>query len=90
MQLSEDSKKKINTVFGFLVEQPLHETLRKMRVLPTLSLAMAWHLMYKIIDLIIKLDPLQAAVALGGIALALLTLISKAFDSFIKRHEKDE
>jgi hypothetical protein len=90
MLSEEETKSKFDKMFGFVFEQPIHLTLRQMRFIPLALLYCCIDMMYIIIDNLDKLDPMQAAIAYAAIAMALISVIVKGFDSFIKRHERDD
>jgi hypothetical protein len=90
MLLEEETKSKLGKMFGFICEQPIHLTLRQMRFIPLGLLYCCIDMMYIIINNLDKLDPMQAAIAYSAIAISLIAVIVKGFDSFIKRHERDD
>lgn len=79
----------IKNMFGFIVEQPIHKTLRDMRVVHVCLLASSQWTLLRIVDAMQTLDPAQAAMAYGAIAAALITAIWKGLDGLHKSNERD-
>lgn len=80
----------LNNMFGFIIEQPIHVTLRHMRILPVGLLVNSQLLLWFIVDKLSTLDPVQSAMAYGTIAVSLIASIWKGFDSLLKPHCKDD
>lgn len=80
----------INKVLGFMWQQPLHQTLRQMRLIQVGLVINSQWLLWVIIDKLQILEPTQAAMALGAIAAALITQIWAAVASISKPNGKDE
>lgn len=87
---SNEEKSKTNKMFGFIVEQPIHKSLRQMRVLTVCMLVNSQVLLWVIVGKLEKLDPVQAAMAYSAIALTLITSIWKGIDNLSKSHKEDE
>ena len=83
-------KDAINNVFGFMWQQPLHQTLRQMRLIQVGLIINSQILLWHIVDKLHVLEPTQAAMALGAIAAALITQIWAAVASISKPNGKDE
>jgi hypothetical protein len=79
----------LNNMFGFIIEQPIHITLRQMRLLPVTLLLNSQLLLWVIVDKLAEMDPTQSAMAYGTIAVTLIASIWKGFDGLIKSHDKD-
>lgn len=62
-------------VFGFIWTQPLHVTLRQLRVVQIGLIISSQLLLWRIVDALKVLDPSQAAMAFGAIAAALIAQI---------------
>lgn len=77
------------TMFGFIITQPIHQTLRQMRLIHVLILLNSQWLLWAIVDRIERLDPVQAAIAYGVIAGALITAIWQGIKGLHTRTEKD-
>ena len=80
----------INNVLGFMWQQPLHQTLRQMRLIQVGLVINSQWLLWVIIDKLQVLEPTQAAMALGAIAAALITQIWAAVASLSKANGRDE
>lgn len=83
-------KDAINNVLGFMWQQPLHQTLRQMRLIQVGLVINSQWLLWVIIDKLHVLEPTQAAIALGAIAAALITQIWASVASLSKSNSKDE
>lgn len=80
----------ISNVFGFMVKQPLHITLRQMRIVPVGLIISSQLLLWEIVRTLKLLDPSQAAMAFGAIAAALIAAIWKGVDSLHRSNIKDD
>lgn len=79
-----------DNVLGFIVKQPLHVTLRQMRVVQIALIISSQILLYRIVDNMKELDPTQAAIAYGVLAAALVTQIWTSISSIHKGTGKDD
>lgn len=79
-----------DNVLGFIVKQPLHVTLRQMRVVQIGLIISSQILLYRIVDNMKELDPTQAAIAYGVLAAALVTQIWTSISSIHKGTGKDD
>lgn len=86
----ETFTKIMSNVFGFIISQPIHISLRQMRILPVGLLVNSQLLLWYIVDKLGTLDPVQSAMAYGTIAVTLLGMIWKGFDSLLKAHHRDD
>lgn len=77
-------------MFGFIFSQPIHVTLRQMRIAQVLLIFSSQALLWKIVDELKLLDPTQAAMAFGAIAAALIAAIWKGVDSLHRGNIKDD
>lgn len=80
----------INNVFGFMLRQPLHVTLRQMRIVPVALIFSSQALLWEIVRTLKLLDPTQSAMAFGAIAAALIAAIWKGVDSLHRSNLKDD
>lgn len=80
----------ISNVLGFMVKQPLHITLRQMRVVQIGLIVSSQILLYRIVGNMKELDPTQAAIAYGVLAAALVTQIWTSISSIHKGTGKDD
>lgn len=78
-----------DSVLGFIIKQPLHVTLRQMRVVQIGLIVSSQILLYRIVDNMKELDPTQAAIAYGVLAAALVTQIWTSISSIHKGTGKD-
>ncbi len=76
-------------VFGFLWTQPIHQSLRQLRIVSVSLIASSQLLLWEIVYKLDKLDPTQAAMAYSAIAAALIASIWKGVDSLHKSNDKD-
>ena len=79
-----------DNVLGFIIKQPLHITLRQMRIVPVGLIISSQLLLWEIVRTLKLLDPSQAAMAFGAIAAALIAAIWKGVDSLHRSNLKDD
>jgi len=77
-------------VFSFMWTQPLHVTLRQMRIGPVGLIVSSQLLLWRIVDALKVLDATQAAMAFGAIAAALIAAIWKGVDSLHRSNIRDD
>jgi hypothetical protein len=77
-------------MFGFIWQQPIHVTLRQMRIVPVGLIISSQLLLWEIVRSLKLLDPTQAAVAYGAIAAALITAIWQGLKFIKEGNEKDD
>ena len=77
-------------VFGFMWSQPLHVTLRQMRIVQICLVVSSQILLYRIVDNMKSLDETQAAIAYGVLAAAIVTQIWQSVSSMHKANSKDD
>jgi Kef-type K+ transport system membrane component KefB len=77
-------------VFGFMWTQPLHVTLRQMRIVQIALIVSSQILLYRIVDNMKALDPTQAAIAYGVLAAALVTQIWTSVSGMHKGNTRDD
>jgi len=77
-------------MFGFIWTQPIHMTLRQMRIVPVGLIVSSQLLLWEIVRTLKTLDPAQAAMAFGAIAAALIAAIWKGVDSLHRSNNKDD
>ena len=80
----------VENVFGFIIKQPLHITLRQMRIVPVGLIISSQLLLWEIVRTLKLLDPSQAAMAFGAIAAALIAAVWKGVDSLHRSNLKDD
>ena len=80
----------IDNMLGFIIKQPLHVTLRQMRIVPVGLIISSQLLLWEIVRSLKVLDATQAAMAFGAIAAALIAAIWKSVDSLHRSNLKDD
>ena len=80
----------VENVFGFMVKQPLHITLRQMRIVPVGLVISSQLLLWEIVRMLKILDPTQAAMAYSAIGLALITSIWQGLKHITDSTSKDD
>lgn len=80
----------LNNMFGFIFAQPIHISLRQMRILQVGILLNSQALLWYIAISISKLgDPAAAIAAYSAIALTLIPMIWKGIESLHQTTQKD-
>jgi hypothetical protein len=79
-----------NKMFSFIWSQPIHVTLRQMRIVPVGLIISSQLLLWEIVRSLKALDATQAAMAFGAIAAALIAAIWKGVDSLHRSNIKDD
>jgi hypothetical protein len=77
-------------VFSFMWTQPLHVTLRQMRIVPVGLIISSQLLLWEVVRSLKILDPAQAAMAYSAIGLALITAIWQGLKHITDKAEKDD
>jgi Kef-type K+ transport system membrane component KefB len=77
-------------VFSFMWTQPLHVTLRQMRIVQIALVISSQILLYRIVDNMKYLDESQAAIAYGVLAAAIVTQIWQSVAGMHKGNTKDD
>lgn len=80
----------LNNMFGFILKQPIHITLRQMRITHVTLLVSSQYMVWEIIQNVKDTDPTQAAIAYTAIAGTLIATIWKSIDGLHKANKKDE
>lgn len=80
----------ISAMFGFIITQPVHVSLRQMRLVSVALITSSQILLWEIVDSLKTLDPTQAAMAYGTIAVTLIAAIWKGIDSLNQGNVKDD
>lgn len=79
-----------DSVLGFIIKQPLHVTLRQMRIVPIYLIYSSQGILKDIVASLKLLDSTQSAMAYGAIAAALIAAIWKGVDSLHRSNIKDD
>jgi hypothetical protein len=77
-------------MFGFIWQQPIHVTLRQMRIVQIALVISSQLLLWRIVDNLKALDAAQAAMAYGAIAAALIVQIWQSINGMHKANLKDD
>ena len=77
-------------MFGFIWQQPIHVTLRQMRIVQIALVISSQILLYRIVDNMKYLDESQAAIAYGVLAAAIVTQIWQSVAGMHKANSKDD
>lgn len=89
MPSNGESESKIEAMFGFIVSQPIHKTLRDLRLIQVGLIVSSQLILWRIVDRLEALDPSQAAMAYGTIAVTLIAAIWKAVDGLHRPNAPD-
>ena len=79
-----------DSVLGFIIKQPLHVTLRQMRIVPIYLIYSSQGILKDIVASLKLLDSTQSAMAYGAIAAALIAAVWKGVDSLHRSNLKDD
>lgn len=80
-------------MLGFIFEQPLHKTLRQMRIATIIILFVSVDIMYRLISILEKaeeLSPTQTVGAVTTLAAAVFAAIWKGINNLSEAHKKDD
>lgn len=83
----------ITVMFGFIWTQPIHKTLRQMRIATITLLGVSVHMMYRLIDIIEQgstLSPEQTVGAVGVLAAAVFATIWRGISNLSEPHKNDD
>lgn len=80
----------LDNMLGFIIKQPLHVTLRQMRIVPVGLVISSQLLLWEVVRSLKVLDPAQAAMAYSAIGLALITAIWQGLKHITDKAEKDD
>jgi hypothetical protein len=83
----------INDMFGFIVKQPIHKTLRQMRVVTITVIAVSLDIMYKLVSILENggnLSDSQTTAAVATLATAVFASIWKGISSITDAHKNDD
>lgn len=84
---------KLNNVFGFLLDQPLHKSMRQLRVLPTIVLFSSLSLMDRLIIMLEADNAISPETSMGiiaGLATAVFAGIWKGLAVIVEVHKEDD
>lgn len=80
-------------MFGFVFQQPIHKTLRQMRIATILLLIISVDIMYRLVAILEKggeLSPTQTMGAVGTLAAAVFAAIWKGISNLAEAHKDDD
>lgn len=82
-----------NKVIGFMFTQPLHKTLRQMRLATIALLAVSCDIMYRLVDILeagTSLSPGQTTAAVATLAAAVFAALWKGISNLAEPHRADD
>lgn len=80
-------------MFGFMFKQPIHKTLRQMRIATISILVVSLDIMYKLVSILEKggeLSPAQTTGAVATLAAAVFASIWKGISNLAEVHKDDD
>lgn len=80
-------------MFGFIFQQPIHKTLRQMRIATILLLVASVDIMYRLVAILEKggeLSPAQTMGAVATLAAAVFAAIWKGISNLAEAHKNDD
>lgn len=80
-------------MFGFIVEQPLHKSLRQMRIATIIVLSVCIDIMYELVEILRtggNLSPSETVAAVAGLATVMVGAIWKGISNLSDKHHNDE
>lgn len=80
-------------MFGFIIEQPIHHTIRQLRIFTVLLLLVSVDIMYRLITILenaSELSPTQTVGAVAVLAATIFAAIWKGIGNLAEAHKKDE
>lgn len=80
----------LDNMFGFIIRQPVHVTLRQMRIVPVGLIISSQLLLWEVVRSLKQLDPVQAALAYSAIGMALITAIWQGLKYIKEGNDKDD
>ena len=80
----------LSKVLGVYLKQPLHTTLRQLKVVPVSLILSSQFILWRIVEKLETLNNEQASMALGAIAAALIAAIWKGLETTQAHHVKDD
>ena len=83
----------MNKMFGFIFEQPIHKTLRQMRVATILILFVSLDIMYRLVSILEaggELSPSQTMGAVATLGGAVFAAIWRGISNLSEPHKADD
>lgn len=93
MMKDQEHNNPIDTMFGFLWKQPIHKSLRQLRVYTVALLVVSIDIMYKLVAILEVgggLSPQQTVGAVGVLAAAVFASIWKGISNLSEPHKEDD
>lgn len=79
-----------DNMLGFLVRQPIHVSLRQMRIVPIYLIFSSQDILLEIVRNLKIVDPVQSAIAYSTIAVTLITCIWQGLKYIREGNVKDD
>jgi hypothetical protein len=86
-------KKKFDMMFGFIFDQPIHKSLRQMRLATIALLVVSVDIMYRLIAILEQggeMSPAQTVGAVAALATAVFASIWKGISNLAEVHKEDD
>lgn len=86
-------KDAIYNMFGFIITQPIHKTLRQMRFATIFLLLVCVDIMYRLIHILEasnSLSPAETIAAVSALAIAMLGAMWKGISNLSEKHHADD
>ena len=83
----------LGLMFGFVFKQPIHKTLRQMRVATIFMLACSLDILYRLVAILElggQISPEQTVGAVGVLAAAMFAIIWKGISNLSEAHKNDD
>lgn len=80
-------------MFGFIFNQPIHKSLRQMRVATIVLLGISVDIMYRLVEILEKggdISPAQTMGVVGTLAAAVFAAIWKGISNLAEVHKDDD
>lgn len=89
----DNKDSKFENMFGFIWKQPIHKTLRQMRIATIFLLGISIDIMYRLVDILEKggeLSPSQTMGVVGTLAAAVFAAIWRGIGNLAEVHKEDD
>lgn len=83
----------LDKMFGFIFKQPIHKSLRQMRIATIIILMISIDIMYRLVSILergTELSPAQAMSVVGALATAVFAAIWKGISNLSEPHKDDD
>lgn len=88
-----DYKTALSNMFGFVVKQPIHKSLRQMRFIAIIVIGVSIDILYRLVSILEStsaLSPVQTVGVVGTLAAAVLGAIWKGISNLSEGHKADD